>query len=391
MLKTRTQVSTTQLSEWKEVMTRQQAVMSAQRMKIAEQTKELVRLQSENSELLEMTTTPTITDETTNDVPLVLEASDAPRKSLDDVVGQVELIDRLRLRINGTLLRGGRMGHILLAGPPGYGKTSTSQIIASEISWPLVQTNGPLLKNPDKLISIVGAIHEDSCLMIDEIHAIPRDVEETLYQLMEYNELSVVTKGANAQAITLRPPALPNILIIGCTTMPGLMSEPFRDRFSAQFFMSHYSTEEITTIVSRYWDSVNVVHTPDAARIIALRSKNVPRLAKGLADNAADYLAVLSVTDDDASKMTEDVAVAAMERFGIIEGGLNAQDLDILRALCNNMAPMGLEQLSQLVSMDQKTLVNAHEPSLVRAGLVARTPSGRVATTDAYELLDSLR
>jgi len=308
---------------------------------------------------------------------------EAPPPSLDDIVGQVELIDRLRVIIAGCKARDAKVPHVLLSGPAGYGKSSVARIIASELRVPLVTVSGPTIQKTDRLVKVLARLEHEVVLFIDEIHRLPMAVEEVLYEAMQEGTLSYVSGG---QAITR---TLPTLHVVGATTLPGNLSAPLRDRFGFAGRMADYSPDDLTTIVSRAWDRAGFQHTEGAARVIALRGKGVPRVALHLGDRAADYAACNGV-DPTRGTLDEAVALAAMERFGIIEGGLTETDLKVLQALTKAGVPMGLDNLAQLIEVDVRSLTTELEPPLVRAGLLARTPSGRVATQDAYELVASL-
>lgn len=302
--------------------------------------------------------------------------------ALSQIVGQTDLVRRLRTIFAGSAARGVKAPHVLLSGPAGHGKTTLARIIAEELGAELVVTSGPMLRKVEQLAALVIGAKPNTVLFIDEIHRLPIAVEEALYEALEDGTLSIITGSSEARAVTIK---LPTIYVVGATTAPGALPTPFRDRFGAQLSVQPYSLDELTTIVEREWARIGLqTGSGDPARIVAERCKGVPRLALHLAQRVADYAATEAI--DVVGRAT---SVAAMECFGIGERGLDEIDYRILRALVQHRTAMGLEQLAQMIDLDAKSIERDHERGLVRAGLVARTSSGRLALPAAHELVAS--
>lgn len=304
---------------------------------------------------------------------------------LDELVGQSELRARLAIVMRGAQLRGTRPPHVLLSGPPGTGKTTLGHIVAHELGAELVATSGPMLRRGGDLAGILCSLPAEgvSVVFIDEIHRLPSVVEEVLYEALEDGTLSLVVGNGN-EARSVKLP-LPSFVVVGATTKPGALSQPFRDRFGFHGVTAPYSDEEIAEIVARHWRRACQSWGFDATMAVAKRSKGVPRLALHLAER------VLDVTALEDSGITGATATRALEAFGIGEHGLDEVDWRILEALCVTFAgrAIGLEALAQAIDVDSATIEREHEGSLVRGGLVVRTHSGRMATERAYELVRS--
>lgn len=303
--------------------------------------------------------------------------------TLDAMIGQEDTLARLRITFAGSIARGVKPPHVLLAGPAGHGKTTLARIIAQETGANLITTTGPTLRKPGDLAGILAGIDAGTVLFIDEIHRLTPIVEETLYEVLEDNTLSVVVgNGPAAKAVTLR---FPPIIVVGATTMPGKLTTPLRDRFGLSLTVAPYSDAELAKIVERSWDHAEIRYAEGSAEVVAQRSKGVPRLALHLASRVLDVAAL------EKTSVTPLLTERALEAFGVGAGGLDEQDRAILEALCVTFAgrPVGLANLAQAVNMDTKTIEEAHEPNLVRAGLVIRTAQGRLATELAHEWRDA--
>jgi Holliday junction DNA helicase RuvB len=376
MLKTRTQVTATQLNEWRGVMEKQQAVINSQRLKLSE-------LQNENGSLkadLDVLTTPPQRTEA-KDVAETQEPTETePRKTFDDVVGQTDLISRLKVVVNGSRMRGVRMSHCLIEAPPGHGKSTISRIISDELGVRLVQTSAPLLRNPAKISELLVSIREPTTLFIDEVHSLPLPVAEILYEAMQDQQVSILTEGGST---TIK---LPPLNVCGATTMAGRMPQPFRDRFPLQLYMDRYSLIEIAQIVSNAWEKSGIAHTKDAALAVAQRSRLVPRIALSLGDLVANHAAVESVIDDGKINITESVALGGLARFAIQEDGLTIVDMMVLKILVDAGRYVGLDELASRCDIDKSSIQSSIEPALLRDQFMSRGPRGRIALEKAYDL-----
>ena len=297
-----------------------------------------------------------------------LDRSLRPRR-LADFVGQDALKDQLAVSIEAASSRGEALDHVLFAGPPGLGKTSLAQIVAAELDVPFVQTAGP-------------ALEPRSVFFVDEIHRLPRALEETFYPAMEDGCLPItIGQGAGASVVTI---PLPSFTLIGATTRAGLITSPLRDRFGIQHRLEHYGPDDLATIVRRSARLLEVAIEDDGARAIAERSRGTPRVANRLLKRARDYAEVRG-----SGVVTQDVAIEALELLGVDHVGLDRLDREILRAICEKFGggPVGLSTLAVAVGEEQDTIEDVYEPYLLQRGLIARTPRGRAATKRAFEHL----
>lgn len=302
--------------------------------------------------------------------------------TLDEMVGQTETVARIRIAIGGARARGVRAPHLLLSGPAGHGKTTLARIVAQETDGPLVEAPGPTLRRAGDVAGILTAAEPNTVLFIDEIHRLPAIVEEILYEAMEDGSISVtVGSGPSARAVTLH---LPPFVLVGATTRPGSLSAPLRDRFGLNLTMAPYTDEELSLIVARAWDRNGALYTDEACSAVGERSKGVPRLAIHLAQRVLDVAALAGTETIGA-----DLATQALEAFGVGEGGIDETDLRILEALVITFSgqPAGLANLAQALDLDVSTIQEQHEGALVRAGLMVRTHSGRMATPRAHALV----
>jgi Holliday junction DNA helicase RuvB len=299
---------------------------------------------------------------------LELDRSLRPKR-LEDFVGQPSLKEQLAISIEAAIARGEPLDHVLLAGPPGLGKTTLAQIIAAELDAPFVQTAGPALERKADIAAFLTALEPGSVFFVDEIHRLQRALEETFYPAMEDRQLPItVGMGAGARVVTLD---LPPFTLIGATTRTGLLTAPLRDRFGLQHRLEHYGVEDLATIVTRSAQILGVALEPDGAHAIAGRSRGTPRVANRLLKRVRDFAEVA------------DTALALLE---IDELGLDRLDRELLRALCVRFegAPVGLSTLAVTVGEEQDTVEDVYEPYLLQCGLLKRTPRGRAATRRAF-------
>ena len=307
-----------------------------------------------------------------------LDRSLRPRR-LEDFVGQEPLKDQLNVSIAAAASRGEALDHVLLAGPPGLGKTSLAQIVAAELEVPFVQTAGPALERKGDVASFLTALEPRAVFFVDEIHRLPRALEETFYPAMEDSILPItVGQGAGARVVTL---PLPPFTLIGATTRAGLITTPLRDRFGIQHRLEHYGLEDLATIVRRSARLLEVAIEDAGARAIAERSRGTPRVANRLLKRVRDYAEVRGT-----GVVTGEVAIRALDLLQVDHAGLDRLDREILRAICEKFGggPVGLSTLAVAVGEEQDTIEDVYEPYLLKEGLIKRTPRGRLATPAAF-------
>jgi Holliday junction DNA helicase RuvB len=310
-----------------------------------------------------------------------LEADVRPRH-LVDFVGQADLKERLSIVLEAARKREQAVDHLLFAGPPGLGKTTLAGIVATEMGASFRITSGPALVRTGDVAAILTDLQPGDILFIDEIHRLGRAVEEVLYPAMEDFQLDLVLgKGPTARSIRLE---LPRFTLVGATTRTGLITGPLRDRFGFVARLDHYRPEELEAIVRRSARLLGTELTSDGAAEIAKRSRGTPRLAIRLLRRVRDFVEVRG-----AGVITVDAAREGLECFGVDELGLDRVDRMILETLCERFAgrPIGLSTLAVSVGEEPETVEDAYEPFLLKAGLVLRTPRGRLATPAAFRHL----
>jgi holliday junction DNA helicase RuvB len=307
-----------------------------------------------------------------------LDRSLRPRR-LEDFVGQEALKDQLAVSIAAAGTRGEALDHVLLAGPPGLGKTSLAQIVAAELDVPFVQTAGPALERKGDVAAFLTALEPRAVFFVDEIHRLPRALEETFYPAMEDGCLPItVGQGAGARVVTID---LPPFTLIGATTRTGLLTTPLRDRFGIQHRLEHYAPHDLARIVRRSARLLEVAIEDDGAVAIAARSRGTPRVANRLLKRVRDYAQVRGT-----GVVTGAVAADALDMLEVDHAGLDRLDREILRAICEKFAggPVGLSTLAVAVGEEQDTIEDVYEPYLLQRGLIERTPRGRAATRRAF-------
>jgi Holliday junction DNA helicase RuvB len=310
-----------------------------------------------------------------------LEVTLRPRQ-LEEFVGQEALKEQLAVSVAAARQRNEALDHVLLAGPPGLGKTSLAQILAAELEVPFVMTAGPALERKGDIAAFLTALEPGSVFFVDELHRLSRALEETFYPAMEDRQLPItVGQGAGARVVTLD---LPPFTLVGATTRAGLLSTPLRDRFGIQHRLEPYDVDELSAIVDRSARILRVELDPGGGRAIAARSRGTPRVANRLLKRVRDYAEVRM-----GGIVTAEAADRALALLEVDERGLDRLDREILRAICERFdgGPVGLSTLAVAVGEEQDTIEDVYEPYLLQQGLLKRTPRGRVATAAAFRHL----
>jgi Holliday junction DNA helicase RuvB len=300
-------------------------------------------------------------------------------RHMEDFIGQAALKERLAILIEAAQLRGESVDHVLFSGPPGLGKTSLASILAVEMGAHFQATSGPALERPGDLAAVITNLERGDVLFIDEIHRLPRQVEEVLYPAMEDFQLDIVVgKGPAARSIRLD---LPPFTLVGATTRVGRVAPPLRDRFGYVARLDYYDSAELGRIVSRSAEILEVKVTTDGADTVSLRSRGTPRIANRLLRRVRDFATVRSDGVVDGK-----TALRALEVFEVDAAGLDKVDRAILEAIILKFGggPVGLSTLAIAVGEEPETVEDAYEPYLLQEGFIQRTPRGRIATAHAY-------
>ncbi len=298
---------------------------------------------------------------------------------LDDFVGQEKLKENLKIFITAARQRKEPLDHVLFCGPPGLGKTTLAHIISSELQVSIKSTSGPMLERPGDLAAILTNLSEMDILFIDEIHRLPRIVEEVLYPAMEDFQLDIIIgQGPNARTLKLN---LPRFTLIGATTRTGLLTSPLRDRFGVVNRLSFYAPDELKLIVKRSAGIMNVTIEDSAALEIAKRSRGTPRIANRLLKRIRDFAQVLG-----DGKIGIEIAKSSLVSLEVDNKGLDDMDRKLLLMLIEkfNGGPAGIETIAASLREDKETIEDVYEPYLLQEGLLERTPRGRVATKNAF-------
>jgi Holliday junction DNA helicase RuvB len=303
-------------------------------------------------------------------------------RTFDEFIGQERIKDNLRVFIKATVQRKEPLDHVLFCGPPGLGKTTLSHIIATELKVHIKSTSGPVLERPGDLAAILTNLSDLDILFIDEIHRLPRIVEEILYPAMEDYELDIIIgQGPSARTLKLN---LPRFTLIGATTRTGLLTSPLRERFGVMNRLEFYNPEELKKIVLRSSQILKTEVDYDAASEISHRSRGTPRIANRLLRRVRDFAQVKSDGNINLA-----ITKSSLLSLDVDERGLDDMDRKLLTTIIEkfNGGPVGIETIAASLREDKETIEDVYEPYLLQEGLIERTPRGRIATRTAYQHL----
>lgn len=303
-------------------------------------------------------------------------------QSLDEYVGQKEITDNLRVFIKASKIRNESLDHVLLYGPPGLGKTTLAHIIANELGVGIKTASGPSIEKSGDLAAILSTLEPGDVLFIDEIHRMPKFIEEILYPAMEDFEMDLVLNNdGKSRNIKID---LPPFTLVGATTRAGDISSPLRDRFGIISKLQYYTEDELLKIVTRTSKVLNMPIASDAARLIAKRCRKTPRIANRLFKRVRDFALVSG-----ANKIEYDMANESLKRLKVDEYGLDSIDIEYLKSLITkfNGGPVGVETIATSIGEEVSTIEDVVEPFLLQEGFIKRTPRGRMAEEKAYDHL----
>ena len=302
--------------------------------------------------------------------------------SIDEYIGQTEVKENLKIYIDAAKMRDESLDHVLLYGPPGLGKTTLANIIAAEMGTNIKTASGPSIEKSGDLAAILSTLEEGDILFIDEIHRIPRYIEEILYPAMEDFKLDIIV-GSDSSSRNIRID-LPPFTLVGATTRAGDLSSPLRDRFGIVARLEYYTEDELTEIVKRTGRVLNTTIDDDAAHELAKRSRGTPRIANRLFKRVRDFAQVLG-----DGNINLEIAKIALDKLKVDKLGLDSTDYNLLKSIIEkfNGGPVGIEAIASSIGEEQSTIEDVYEPYLLQTGLLKRTSRGRIVTEKAYEHL----
>jgi Holliday junction DNA helicase RuvB len=303
-------------------------------------------------------------------------------KKLDAFAGQKKTIERLSIMVGAALSREAPLNHILLSGPPGLGKTTLSLILGNEMGTNVSITSGPVIDKPADLAGLLTNLSEGDILFIDEIHRLPKTVEEYLYSAMEDFRIDIlIDQGPNARSVRLN---LPKFTLLGATTRIGLLTAPLRSRFTLQTRLDYYDLKTLKGIIERTCDLLEVEVSSGGASEISKRARGTPRIANNLVNFCRDY-----ALQKGNGTITEEIANQALELLEIDQRGLDELDKRVLRVLADNYkgGPVGVRTLAVAVGEEAHTLEEVHEPFLIQEGYIKRTAQGRVLSDKGWHVI----
>ena len=302
--------------------------------------------------------------------------------SFADFAGQPKTVERLQVMVGAARRRGEPLNHILLSGPPGLGKTTLAFILGHELGRNVRVTSGPVIEKAGDLAGLLTNMEEGDILFIDEIHRIPKTVEEYLYSAMEDFRLDImIDQGPNARSVRL---SIPKFTLVGATTRAGLLTAPLRSRFTLNTRLDYYDRATLEGIVRRSCGLLQVALDDGGAQEIATRARGTPRIANNLVNFVRDY-----ASEKASGKITRPVAASALELLEIDAAGLDEMDKRVLRLMAGAYkgGPVGLGTIAIAVGEEEDTLEEVHEPFLIQEGYLARTPQGRILTAKGYHAI----
>lgn len=303
-------------------------------------------------------------------------------QSFDEYIGQSDVKENIKVFVSAAKMREVSLDHVLLYGPPGLGKTTLSHIIANELGVGIKTASGPTIEKSGDLAAILSTLEPYDVLFIDEIHRIPKYIEEILYSAMEDFKLDLVI-GTEGQSRSIKID-LPPFTLVGATTRAGDLSSPLRDRFGITCKLNYYTNEELTTIVKRSARVLDLSIEDDAAAIIARRSRKTPRIANRLLKRVSDFALV-----NGSGVIDTEITNSSLNRLHVDEYGLDSIDIEYLESLINkfNGGPVGIESIAASIGEEQTTIEDVIEPFLLQEGFIKRTTRGRQVTDKTYEYL----
>lgn len=303
-------------------------------------------------------------------------------KEFKDFVGQLQLLDNLKIFVQAAKQRGDALDHVLLHGPPGLGKTTLSYILSEEMNVGIKTSSGPVLDKPANLAGLLTNLEKDDILFIDEIHRLSPLVEEYLYSAMEDYKIDImIDQGPNARSVELN---LNPFTLVGATTRSGLLTAPLRARFGISARLEYYNAEELTSIVERSAGILKIEIDDDAAFEIARRSRGTPRISNALLRRVRDFAQIKS-----DGKIEINITKYGLKALNVDENGLDEMDNKILKSIIEkfNGGPVGLNTIATSVGEESETIEEVYEPYLIKEGYLKRTPRGREATLKTYKHL----